>query len=171
MMKKVVAGLAVVLALSAPGCVIVVDDPAPGEACTAVDMEDQYCHTATTAVYCNGTVWVARNCDAECRTYGYTGGSCAYGTYRDECLCSGVVYTSWTVGASCSPYYDSYCRNRTTMYYCHTDGRIYSYDCWEFCRTYFPGSAILDAFCMFDPVRSWDGGATLYPDDNCYCNI
>ncbi|MDI7268173.1 MAG: hypothetical protein QME96_09285 [Myxococcota bacterium] len=170
MKNKVVASLAVVLALSASGCIIEVTAVGPGDPCTPSDRWDQHCTTSTTALYCSGTTWVARNCDAECRTYGYTGGSCAYGTYRDECLCSGVVYTNWRPSASCSPDYDSYCWNRTTMYYCH-GGTIHPYDCWEFCRTYYPGTTILDAFCMFDPVRSWDGGATLYPDDNCYCNI
>ena len=164
-MKRVLLASVAAFAFSTTGCVIEV--VSAGDPCS--DMSDQVCTTGFTALYCNGTTWVARNCDAECRGYGYTGGSCQWGSYRDECVCSGIVYSSWTVGATCAYNYDSYCVSRNTMYYCQS-GYVYSYNCRDYCYTYL-GYYPADAFCMFDTQRSWDGGVTLYPDDNCYCQI
>ena len=101
------------------------------------------------------------------KAYGYTGGSCEWGNYRDECVCSGVVYTTWTPTGACNYNGDAYCWDRETMYYC-TANTIYSYDCTTFCYDYYQ-SYPLDAFCMYNATRQCPGGGGNCPDDNCYC--
>lgn len=165
-MKRVLLGLSAAFVLASMGCVVEVISE--GDPCVAADLGEQHCTGSTWALYCtydrrtgSGT-WVRRNCDAECRSYGYPGGYCEYWGYTDQCVCSGATYSSWTHGGVCTYNGDSFCYDRNTMYYCE-GGTIYAYNCMAFCNLH--GHYPDDAFCKFDPARA------TWPDDNCYCDF